>query len=81
MKKFEYLQMRDEEINTNNPGISLDESVESALTDLGNRSWELVSALYEYDEDENGKEFDFKRFYFKKIKNKEKFLAKIIRYN
>ena len=81
MKKFEYLQMRDEEINTNNLGISLDESVESALTDLGNRSWELVSALYEYDEDENGKEFDFKRFYFKKIKNKEKFLAKIIRYN
>jgi hypothetical protein len=39
MKKFEYLQMTDEEMDTNNPGTSLDESVESALTDLGNRGW------------------------------------------
>ena len=60
--------MTDEEMDTNNPGTSVDESVESALTNLGNRGWELVSALYEYDEDEEGKEFGFKRFYFKRDK-------------
>ena len=68
MKKIEYIQITDDEMDTNNPGISLDENVELALTDLGNRGWELVSVLYEYDKDKNNKEFGFKRFYFKRDK-------------
>jgi len=68
MKKFEYLQITDDEMDTYYPGASIDESVQTALKELGNKGWELVSALYEYDEDEKGKEFDYKRFYFKKDK-------------
>jgi hypothetical protein len=68
MKKFEYLQITDDEMDTYYPGASIDESVQTALKELGNKGWELVSALYEYDEDEKGKEFGYKRFYFKKDK-------------
>jgi hypothetical protein len=68
MKKFEYLQITDDEMDTYYPGASIDESVQTALKELGNKGWELVSALYEYDEHEHRKEFGYKRFYFKKDK-------------
>ena len=68
MKKFEYLQITDDEMDTYYPGASIDESVQTALKELGNKGWELVSALYEYDEGLDGKEIGYKRFYFKKDK-------------
>ena len=68
IKKFQYLQITDEEMEVNYPSTSLDGSVEKALKDFGNKGWELVSALYEYDEGLDGKEIGYKRFYFKKDK-------------
>ena len=72
MKKFGYLQLTEDEMDTDYPGKSIDESVQTALNELGNKGWELVSALYEYDEgvkdDGTVGEIGHKRFYFKKEK-------------
>ena len=72
MKKFEYLQLSEDEMDIDYPGASIDESVQRALNELGNKGWELVSALYEYDEgvkdDGTVGEIGYKRFYFKKEK-------------
>ncbi len=72
MKKFEYLQLTEDEMDIDYPGKSIDESVQTALNKLGNKGWELVSALYEYDEgvkdDGTVGEIGYKRFYFKRDK-------------
>ena len=69
MKKFEYLQITDNEMEVDYPATeSLDESVQKALKVLGNKGWELVSALYEHDVGVDGKQIAYKRFYFKKEK-------------
>ena len=68
MRKFVYLQTTDYEMEADHQTTSLDESVDKALKVLGNKGWELVSALYEHDESLDGKPFFYKKLYFKKEK-------------
>ena len=69
MKKFEYLQITDNEMEVGHPATkSLDDSVQKTLKLLGNIGWELVTVLYEHDKGLEGEEIGYKRFYFIKEK-------------